>query len=107
MNSDFDWIETQCQHVDEDVKHIVRVCRYFGHKTIQSYVDKLKTIRDKHKEKIEQMHPNYSRREERIEYYQGKMDALDKRIPTIQLMADTYPDETYKLWKKLIEYESR
>lgn len=92
---DFDWIEEQCQYTEHDVKWIKDVCKYFGHRTIQSYLDKLKTIRKMHMVKIKQIPPHQTNRDIRIEYYQNKINMLDERLPMLQLMADTHPEDLY------------
>ena len=50
--NEFEWITEQCEYTDLDVKRIKQVCRYFGHKTIQDYVNKLMEIRGRHEGRL-------------------------------------------------------
>ena len=91
--NEFEWIEEQCQYTEHDVKWIKDVCKYFGHRTIQSYVDKLKDINRRNKERLERTPKTDIRKITHIEY---RIESLETRLPILQLMADTYPEDLYK-----------
>ena len=90
--NDLEWIKEQCEHTDLDVKRIKHVCRYFGHRTIQSYVDKLHEIKDKHRTRLIN-NPNYT--PSRVKYYEDRIENISKNVIRLQLMADTHPENLF------------
>jgi hypothetical protein len=93
MMGEFDWVEEQCEYTQWEVEYIQGVCRYFGHRTIQDYVNKLKQINNRNIERINEIPTSQKKR---IQYYEDKVKMLSGRIPKIQLMANTYTESVYK-----------